>query len=155
MRTDRALAFAAVLAALALTACASRLRGETSYDEHADFAKYRTYALVPLESGSPAARTIAEREVKRALDAKGLRAADRASADALVRVLLDRRRKTRLSGMASPGGDYVGMEVTLDDRKTGERVWSSWAAETYTDSLQVETEIPKAVDLIFESYPPK
>jgi hypothetical protein len=34
-------------------------------------------------------------------------------------------------------------------------VWASWVAETYSDQLQAETEIPKAVDLIFESYPPK
>jgi hypothetical protein len=47
------------------------------------------------------------------------------------------------------------MEVTLDDRTTGERVWSSWAAETYHDALEAETEIPKAVGLIFEAYPPK
>jgi hypothetical protein len=68
---------------------------------------------------------------------------------------LDRRHKTRLSGSIGAGGEYVGMEVTLDDRASGERVWSSWAAETYTDALQAETEIPKAVELIFESYPPK
>jgi hypothetical protein len=155
MRFDRALVLAAALAALALGACASRLQGEVSYDEGADFSSYRSYALVPLESGSPAARTVAEREVRRALEAKGLRAADRAAADVLVRVLLDRRHKTRLSGSVSPGGEYVGMEVTLDDRASGERVWSSWAAETYTDQLEAETEIPKAVELIFESYPPK
>jgi outer membrane lipopolysaccharide assembly protein LptE/RlpB len=155
MRIDRALAIAAAVAALSLTACASRLRGEMSYDEGTDFSRYRTYSLVPLESGSPTARPIAEREVKRALEAKGLRAVERATADVLVRVLLDRRHKTRLSGSIAPGGEYVGMEVTLDDRKSGERVWSSWAAETYNDQLQAETEIPKAVDLIFESYPPK
>ena len=110
---------------------------------------------MPLETSSPANRAIAEREVRRALEAKGLRAADRASADLLVRVLLDRRHKTRLSGSISTGGEYVGMEVSLDDRTSGERVWSGWAAETYSDELQAATEIPKAVDLIFESYPPK
>lgn len=74
MRIDRALALTAVVAALALAACASRLRGETSYDEGADFSRYHSYALVPLETGSPAARAIAEREVRRALEAKGLSA---------------------------------------------------------------------------------
>jgi hypothetical protein len=154
MRFDRALVVTAVAAALALAGCASRLRGEVSYDERADFSSYRSYALVPLESGSPAARAIAEREVRRALEAKGLQAGNRASADLLVRVLLDRRHKTRLSGSVTPGGEYVGMEVSLDDRASGERVWSSWAAETYSEALEAETEIPKAVDLIFESYPP-
>ena len=47
------------------------------------------------------------------------------------------------------------MEVALEDRASGERVWASWAAETYDESLVVEEEIPKAVDLIFESYPPR
>jgi hypothetical protein len=155
MHTQRAPAFVAFVIAIALTACASRLQGEMSYAEGTDFSKYRSYALVPLESGAPAARSIAEREVRGALEAKGLRAADRASADLLVRVLLDRRHKTRLSGSIGGGGEYVGMEVSLDDRKTGDRVWSSWAAETYSDALEAETEIPKAVALIFESYPPK
>jgi hypothetical protein len=155
MRIDRALVLAAALAALTLAGCASRLRGESSYDEHADFSRYHSYALVPLETGQPAARAIAEREVRRALEAKGLRAADRASADVLVRVLLDRRHKTRLSGSVSSGGEYVGMEVSLEDRASGARVWSSWAAETYSDALKAETEIPKAVDIIFEAYPPK
>jgi hypothetical protein len=155
MRIRRALVLAAVASALSLAGCASRLQGEVSYDEGADFSRYRTYALVPLQTGSPAARAIAEREVRRALEAKGLRAADRGSADLLARVLLDRRHKTRLSGSISAGGEYVGMEVTLDDRASGDRVWSSWAAETYSDALQAETEIPKAVELIFESYPPK
>jgi hypothetical protein len=47
------------------------------------------------------------------------------------------------------------MEVSLEDRTSGERVWSSWAAETYSDALKAEVEIPKAVELIFEAYPPK
>jgi hypothetical protein len=145
----------ALAAALILAGCASRLQGETSYAEGTDFARYRTYALLPLQAGLPGARAIAEREVRRALEAKGLRAGDRDSADLLVRILLDRRHKTRLSGSISTGGEYVGMEVSLDDRTSGERVWSGWAAETYSDELQAETEIPKAVDLIFESYPPK
>src|SRR5262245_60772514 len=98
MRTRRTLAFAAIVTTLALAACASRLQGESSYAEGTDFSRYRTYALVPLATGQPAARAIAEREVRSALEAKGLRAADRASADLLVRVLLDRRHKTRLSG---------------------------------------------------------
>jgi hypothetical protein len=155
MRIQRDPAFLAFVIALAFTACASRLQGEASYSEGADFSRYRSYALVPLESGAPAARAIAEREVRSALEKKGLRAVDRASADLLVRVLLDRRHKTRLSGSIGGGGEYVGMEVSLDDRASGERVWSSWAAETYSDALEAETEIPKAVSLIFESYPPK
>jgi hypothetical protein len=155
MRFERTPAVAALAAALVLTACASRLQGETSYAEGTDFARYRSYALVPLEAGLPGTRAIAEREVRRALAAKGLREADRDSADLLVRILLDRRHKTRLSGSISTGGEYAGMEVSLDDRKSGERVWSGWAAETYTDQLKAETEVPKAVDLIFESYPPK
>jgi hypothetical protein len=155
MRNPRACFVVAAFALLALAACASRLQGEVSYDDRADFSRYRSFALAPGDSGSPAARAIAEREVQRALEAKGLRAVDRASADLVAHLLLDRRRKARLSGSISPGGEAVGMEVALEDRASGERVWSSWAAETYNDSLEVEEEIPKAVDLIFESYPPK
>jgi Domain of unknown function (DUF4136) len=143
------------IAALSLGACAGRLSGEVSYDESADFSRYRSFALMPIESGSPAARTIAEREVRGALEAKGLRAGDPASADLLARVLLARRHKARLSGSITPSDEGVGMEVSLEDRSTGDRVWSSWVAETYDSSLTAEKEIPKAVELIFESYPPK
>ena len=155
MRNPRARVVAAAVALLALAACASRLSGEVSYDDQADFSRYRSFALAPGDSGAPAVRPIAEREVRRALEAKGLRAVERASADLVVHVQMDRRRKTRLSGSISRGGEYVGMEVALEDRASGERVWSSWAAETYNESLEAEKEIPKAVDLIFESYPPK
>jgi hypothetical protein len=155
MRTQRTLAFVAFLAALALAGCASRLQGETSYDHGTDFARFRTFALVPPAAGAPPAQALAESEVREALAAKGLRAADGGSADLLVRVRLGRRHKARLSGSISTGGEYVGMEVTLDERTSGERVWSGWAAETYNDALQAETEVPKAVDLIFESYPPR
>ena len=155
MRIHRALVLAAVAAPLLISACASRLRGEMSYDANADFSRYRTFALALIESGSPAARTIAAEEVGNALEAKGLRAVEGASADVIAHVLLDRRHKMKLSGSVGGGGEHVGMEVWLEDRASGERVWSSWAAETFDDSLVAEEEIPKAVALIFESYPPK
>ena len=98
MRNTGARVVVAAVALLALAACASRLQGEVSYDGQADFSRYRSFALAPGESAAPAARAIAEREVKRALEAKGLRAVDRASADLVAHVQLDRRRKTRLSG---------------------------------------------------------
>jgi hypothetical protein len=155
MRDTSARVLVAAVALLALSACASRLSGEVSYDDSVDFSRYRSFALAPGTSGTPAARAIAEREVRRALEAKGLREVDRSSADVVARIQLARRWKARLSGSVSPGGEAVGMEVALDDRASGERVWSSWVAETYDESLQLEPEITKAVDLIFESYPPK
>lgn len=155
MRRTLAHVATVAVALLALAACASRLQGEVSYDEGVDFSRYRTFALVAGDSGAPALRPIAAREVARALEAKGLRAVDPASADLLVHIQMDRRRKTRLSGSISKGGEYVGMEVGLEDRASGERVWSSFAAETYDESLEAGTEIPKAADFIFESYPPK
>jgi hypothetical protein len=155
MRNPGARGVAAALALLALAACASRLRGEVSYDEGVDFSRYRSFALAPGASGTPAARAIAEREVRRALEAKGLSEVDRASADLLAHVQLARRWKARLSGSVSPGAEAVGMQVSLEDRASGERVWSSWAAETYNASLEVEPEITKAVEIIFEPYPPK
>ena len=67
---------AAAFALLLQTGCASRLRGEVSYDDHADFSRYKTFAMTPIESGQPASRTLAASEVRGALEAKGLRAAD-------------------------------------------------------------------------------
>ena len=155
MRMHRSLVLVAVAVPLLLAACASRLRGEMSYDEKVDFSRYRTFALAAIDSGSPAARRIAGEEVRNALEAKGLRAVDGATADVVAHVLLDRRHKMKLSGSVGGGGEHVGMEVWLEDRASGGRVWSSWAAETFDDSLVAEEEIPKAVALIFESYPPK
>jgi hypothetical protein len=155
MHTRRVLVVAAAVVPLVLAACASRLVGEVSYDDQVDFSRYRSFALMPVDSGGPTARPIAMREVQRALEAKGLRVADKGSADLLATIHLSRRKKTRASGYIDSTGEYVGMEVVLEDRASGERVWSSWAAETYRESLEVEEEIPKAVDRIFEGYPPE
>jgi hypothetical protein len=154
MQLRRIAVVATALALLGPAGCASRLRGEVSYDEQTDFSRYRTFALAPREAGDPALHAIAEREVKRALAGKGLRGAEPASADVLAHILMGRRKKTKLSGSIT-SGEYVGMEVTLEERSSGKRVWSSWAAETYSEKLEAETEIPKAVDVIFEEYPPK
>jgi hypothetical protein len=154
MQHGRIAVVAATLALITLAGCASRLRGEVSYDEQTDFTRYRTFALAPREAGDPSLHAIAEREVRRALEGKGLRAAEPASADVLAHILMGRRKKTKLSGSIT-SGEYVGMEVTLEERASGKRVWSSWAAETYSEKLEAETEIPKAVAVIFEDYPPK
>jgi hypothetical protein len=146
---------AAVVALVVASACASRLRGEVSYDEGADFSRYRSFALAPREHGDPRLHELAEREVQRALEAKGLRVADAASADLWAHIHMARRKKTKLSGSITGEGEFVGMEVTLEDRASGDRVWSSWAAETYREQLRAEEEIPKAVALIFEDYPPR
>jgi Domain of unknown function (DUF4136) len=155
MQTRGILALAAAIVLIGWTACASRLRGEVTYDETADFSRYRSFALAPVGEGAPAARPIAEREVRRALEGKGLREADAGSADLVAHILLSRKKKVKLSGSVGAGGEYVGMEVVLVDRARGDRVWSSWAAETYHSGLEAEHEIPKAVDLIFDGYPPR
>ena len=156
MRIHRSLLLVAVaVPLLLLAACASRLRGEMSYDEHADFSRYKTFTLAAIDSASPEARRIAAEEVRNALEAKGLRAVDAATADVVAHVLLDRRHKMKAERSVGGGGVHVGMEVWLEDRASGGRVWSSWAAETFDDSLVAEEEIPEAVALIFESYPPK
>ena len=98
MRIHRSLLLVAVaVPLLLLAACASRLRGEMSYDEHADFSRYKTFTLAAIDSGSPEARRIAAEEVRNALEAKGLRAVDAATADVVAHVLLDRRHKMKFS----------------------------------------------------------
>lgn len=145
----------AVFLALAATlACAKpRLESHMYFDHEFDFAKIKTFAISPGAGGTPENRKLAEEGIRKGLEAKGLQAASADAADVLVQIDLGRRSKVRISGRMTTG-EYAGMAVSMRERKSGDMAWHAVAAMTYYDNLVAADEIPKAVALVLEDYPP-
>lgn len=139
------------------TACAPRLQGDVWVDEGADFARHHTFAVSDYKrppAGTSAAenRALAERLVVAELEKRGFQRTSADSADMLLEVTLGARHKARTSG-SSTWGSLGGMDVVLLDRKTGRSLWRGWAAETWSESADAKTEIPKAVELLSTQAP--
>ncbi|MDJ0788309.1 MAG: DUF4136 domain-containing protein [Myxococcota bacterium] len=143
-------------AALFLVAgCQTQYRGDVSYDPDALYRGYQTFSWVEGQGGSEQpVRALAEKAVQAELVKDGLTYVENGEPDLLVRVNLGRRRRTSLSGATGPRAEAVGMEVILQDRKTGQWVWNGWAVKTYSSDLEAETEIPLALAEIFKDFPP-
>lgn len=138
---------------LALGCAKPRLESHMYFDQALDFSSIKTFAIVPGDGGTEANRALAERELSQGFEAKGLRAAPADSADTLVQVDLGRRSKTRISGGMTTG-EYAGLAVSMRLRKSGAMAWHAVARMTYYDSLVAANEIPKAVALLLEDFPP-
>lgn len=148
----------AFLCALAVTAaCAPRLQGDVWVDEGVDFSRYRTFAVSDYKRPAPGTpqsenRALAEKLVVAELEKRGFQKTDAQRADMLLEVTLGARHKARTSGR-STWGTLGGMDVVLLDRKTGRSLWRGWAAETWSESADAKTEIPKAVELLATQTP--
>jgi hypothetical protein len=135
-------------------ACASRIRSEVAVKPDTDLSRYHTFALLDAvhpPAGTPAAANhdLAERLVAERLIAQGLSpAADPRQADLLVEVVMGRRAQARLSGSSTGGGTAAGLMVTMSERTTGKVVFRGLAHETWSASMDPQTEIRKAVDSI-------
>ncbi|MEN8184761.1 MAG: DUF4136 domain-containing protein [Myxococcota bacterium] len=141
------------LAVLALACAKPQLQSNVFFDHDADFPAFKTFAIAGGTGGTDTNRTLAEKEVRKGLAAKGLRAVDAGQADLLVQVDLGRRAKVRLSGAGSRG-EYAGIVIGMRTRKANALVWQAVAALTYYESLDPAVEIPKAVALALEDFPP-
>jgi len=153
----RSVRLACLCALAVVAACAPRLQGDVWVEEGVDFARYRTFAVSDYKrsaSGTPQAenRALAEKLVVAELERRGFQRADAASADMLLEVTLGARHKARTSG-SSTWGTLGGMDVVLLDRETGRSLWRGWAAETWSESANAKTEIPKAVELLATQTP--
>lgn len=147
--------FGATLLALALAlACAKpRLDSHMYYDHEVDFSKIKTFAITKGDGGTPENRALAESGLRKGLEAKGMQVASAEKADVLVQVDLGRRSKVRISGRMSTG-EYAGLAVSMRERRSGDMAWHAVAYMTYYDNLVAPDEIPKAVALVLEDFPP-
>lgn len=142
-----------VVLSLALACVKPRLQSQMYYDHDLDFAKVKTFAMTGGSGGTPENRALAEAGLKKGLEAKGLKLAPAATADVLVRVDLGIRSKVRVSGRMSTG-EHAGLAVSMRERRSGDMAWHAVAAMTYYDDLVAADEIPKAVALVLEDFPP-
>ncbi len=149
------LGFVATLLALALAvACAKpQLQSHMYYDHEVDFSKAKTFAMVGGDGGTAENRALAERLLREGLESKGLSVASAEEAALLVQVDLGRRSKVRISGRMSTG-EYAGLAVTMRERGSGDVAWHAVAFLTFYDSLVAAEEIPKAVAMVLEDFPP-
>ena len=139
--------------ALALACAKPRLQSHMYYDQDVDFSKITTFAISAGAGGTPENRALAESALRKGLEAKGLTAVAAEEADVLVQVELGLRSKVRISGRMSTG-EYAGLAVSMRERSSGDMAWHAVAAMTYYDNLVAADEIPKAVALVLEDYPP-
>ncbi len=51
-------------------------------------------------------------------------------------------------------GEYAGLAVSMRERRSGDMAWHAVAAMTYYSNLVAADEIPKAVALVLEDFPP-
>lgn len=147
--------FAVILLGLVLAlACGTpRLQSHVYYDRQLDFGRIQTFAIAPGAGGTPENRALAERDLRKGLEAKGLREVASEAADVLVQVDLGRRSKVRMSGSMSTG-EYAGLAVSMRLRESGAMAWHAVAAMTYYQNLVAADEIPRAVALVLEDFPP-
>lgn len=139
------------------SACAPRLQADVWVDDSADFSRYRTFAVSDYKrppAGTPQAenRALAEQLVVAELERRGFQKTGAEQADMLLEVTLGARHKARTSG-SSTWGSLGGMDVVLLDRRTGRSLWRGWAAETWSETSDAKTEIPKAVELLATQTP--
>jgi Domain of unknown function (DUF4136) len=165
------LAAALLLTLLAAhSACAQKVTVE--FDQGADFAKYRTFAIrdAQLNSRNPAlnsdlVKKRIDADIKRYLAAKGLMEVS-ANPDLNVRYVFGAARKAQLE--TYPTGWYgLGRRVVrvpysegtlvvdFRDPATRSLVWRAIAREDKSDPAKIEEKLGDMVKKSIEKYPPK
>lgn len=162
--------FLLILAA-ALAARAQKVTIE--FDQAADFAKYRTFAIRSgqLNSRNPALNSelIQKRidaAIERGLTARGLALVASGPSDLNVRYRLGTARKAEIetypAGWRGLGTRVVRVPYTegtlvidLRDASTRSLVWRSIASEEKSDAIKIEGKLADMVRKSLEKYPPK
>lgn len=161
-----------VLLILAATIAAQAQKVTVEFDQAADFAKYRTFAIRggQVNSKNPALdseliRKKIEADIERGLTARGLMLATGPS-DLSVRYRLGTARKAELesypAGWRGLGTRIVRVPFTegtlvidLRDPTTRSLVWRGIASEEKSDAIKIEEKLDDMVRKSLEKYPPK
>lgn len=160
------------LCALLLVGCAGQIQTNTTYDDSADFAAYRTFAQAPAPtyaSDMPGYSEITGRNIQdqiaNNLQQKGLQAASWDDADLQVSFTLggQARQDTEYWGGWGWYGageveteNYVQGSLVIDmaDRAKKRLVWHGFGTENlFSETASAET-IARGVDAVLAKYPP-
>lgn len=164
--------FAALLAALVVSAGARALDVNTDYDHHANFSQYHTYYWEKIKTTDPLWQSRIQDAVDHALQAKGWQRVDNGGDVAITAVGSSHNQReyqtfydglggwrwggfgeTTTQTISYPVGSLV---VDLYDVHSKQLIWRGVSSETLANNPEKnEKKLDKAVDKMFDHFPPK
>ena len=173
MQTIRALILGVFLSALLLPGCAS-IQVRSDYDDTTDFGKYQTFRMLDRKGPRQAApgmnrlnRLVAE-DLKRELEARGLRAIAQGPPDLLVGFHTDVKNRISVTeewypyrwrgprrSVSVDSYKEGTLVVDLIDRAAEAVVWRGWATGAFRSPEEAEAKVHKAVVKVLEQFPPE
>jgi len=164
--------FAAVAAVLMLTAFGLAQEVKTDYDHHANFSQYHTYYWEKIQTTDPLWQSRIQDAVDHALQAKGWQRVDNGGDVAIMAVgsaRNEREYQTFYDGLGGwrwggfgetttqainyPVGSLV---VDLYDTHNKNLIWRGVSSDSLSDKPEKnEKKLDKAVDKMFDHFPPK
>ncbi|MGA2414866.1 MAG: DUF4136 domain-containing protein [Candidatus Sulfotelmatobacter sp.] len=164
--------FSTFFVMLALAACALAQDVKTDYDHHANFSQYRTYDWEKVQTTDPLWKSRIQEAVDRDLQSKGWQRVDNGGDVAVTAVGSEhneREYETFYNGMGGwrwrgfgetttevetyPVGSLV---VDLYDARSRQVIWRGVSHDTLsTKPDKNEKKLDKAVDKMFDHFPPK
>lgn len=160
------------LGAFLLLGCAGQIQTNTTYDDSADFAAYRTFALAPAPTYAtdmPGYSEITGRNIQdqiaKNLQLKGLQPASWDEADLQVSFTLGGQERQDVEywggwGWYGPGEveteNYVQGSLVIDmaDRAMKRLVWHGSGTENLFTQTPNEEMVARAVDAVLAKFPP-
>ena len=161
-----------LLCALLLVGCAGQIQTNTTYDDSADFAAYRTFAQAPAPTYATdmpgyseiTGRNIQE-QIAKNLQQKGLQPAGWDDADLQVSFTLggQARQNTEYWGGWGWYGageveteNYVQGSLVIDmaDRAKKRLVWHGYGSENLFSQSASDETLARAVDAVLAKFPP-
>ena len=155
-----------------LVACVSQVKTNTTYDNTANFAAYKTFAQVPAPTfaqNMPGYSEITGRQIQERiaydLEQKGLQPASLDEADLQVSFTLGGQARQESEyyggwGWYGPGEietqNYVEGSLVIDiaDRVQKRLVWHGYGTEDVFSQTKAEEMLFSAVDALLAKYPP-
>jgi hypothetical protein len=167
--------FVPLLAALVVTACAVAQEVKTDYDHHANFSQYHTYCWEKVKTTDPLWEGRIQEAVDHSLQAKGWQRVDTGDNRCDVAVTAvgsahnQREYQTFYDGLGGwrwggfgettteqvnyPVGSLV---VDLYDTHNKQLIWRGVSSEALSNNPEKnEKKLDKAVDKMFDHFPPK
>ena len=164
--------FAALMALLVVTVSATAQDIKTDYDHHANFSQYHSYYWAKVKTTDPLWESRIQEAVDHALQAKGWQRVDNGGDIAVTAVGSARNQReyqTFYDGMGGwrwggfgettteqvnyPVGSLV---VDLYDAHDKQLVWRGVSSESLSNNPEKnEKKLDKAVDKMFDHFPPK
>jgi len=163
---------ASLMGAFLLFGCTSQIKTNTTYDDTADFASYKTFAQAPAPTHAqsmPGYSEITGRKIQQRiaynLEQKGLELASADEADLVVSFTLGGQPRQEVEyyggwGWYGPGmvdtENYVEGSLVIDmgDRVKKRLVWHGYGTEDIFTQSGADEILFRAVDAVLEKYPP-